>query len=166
MYPKPIERPKSVPSTTTPSKAPVTSQRPVTSNNDIQLKHDQAKKVKTSTIADKLKLSLAKSATSPERNPSPKKRVALPTTPRVVVKEVATPKKKATPSNNKSFSLMVTKLWRGLTRDDILEYFGKFGKILNDQMPEVAKDHPEGYKYLFLKFSDATAVDKALGELT
>lgn len=96
-------------------------------------------------------------------------KVPKPTTPRVVViKEVVTPTKKAAAANagNKTNSLMITKLWSGLSKEEVMEYFERFGKIVTCSMTDAANQMADGYKYMFLKFSDATAVDKALGELT
>lgn len=164
VYPNPIERPK-------PS--PIQQQNhenksaESTQNLSPNLKKSPAqyKKVKSSTIADKLKLSLAKSPNKPSA-PQQKKE-EKPRTPRIVVKEIPTPTKnsKRTENINRTNSIMITKLWRGLKKEDILEYFGTFAKVIAASMTESGNEMVDGYKYMFLKFADSKAVDKVLGKL-
>lgn len=166
VYPNPIQRPKSSPvlQQNQDIKPAVVTQHP---SPNLKISPAQVKKVKTSTIADKLKLSLAKSPNKPTPAPQ-KKKEEKPVTPRIVVKEIPAPtknNKEAAKIINKTNSIMVTKLWRGLKKEDILEYFGTFGKVIAASMTDSGNEMVDGYKYLFLKFADAKAVDKVLGKL-
>jgi hypothetical protein len=126
------------------------------------LKHtNEVKKAKPSTLAEKLKLSLARSPPPP----APSKKISpakVPSKPRIVVKEVTTPTKQA--NTGKTNSVMITKLWQGLKKDDIVDYFSKYGKIISVSMTESGNEMADGYKYLFLKFADVNSVEKLLGK--
>lgn len=137
-------------------------------------------------MADKLKLSFAQKSPEPAQSP---RKVEKPPTPRIVAFKEVTPSKKpvavaSASTSSKSCSLMVTRLWRGkcnlkilsqilincatsgLKKEDVMEYFGKFGKIISCSMTEAGNELVDGYKYLFLKFADVTSVDKALGKFS
>lgn len=135
---------------------------PEASLNGHESKSSGKKKPTSPTMADKLKQSLAQpqqfshsAAASPSRM-----QVQAQPQPRLVVKEVTVAKL----PKDKTRSLMVSGLYRGLKLDDVVKYFGQFGTVLNCTSPPVVKTMNDGAKYVFVKFADYEAVEKAVGK--
>lgn len=115
------------------------------------------------TLADKIKQSLSQLQQHQDYcSPSPplKPVQAQQPQPRVVVKEIAVAK----PPKDKTRSLMVRGLYRGIKIDDLMKYFGQFGAVINITSPPCVVALDDGLKYAFLKFADYESVEKAIGK--
>lgn len=99
-----------------------------------------------STIAMKLKLSLQK---NPDQEPS-----FLP-------KKFLPPRLK---KSNMVRSVMIGGLFKGLTREDIIDHFEKFGTVIDYTEPVKSYSQNDGTKFVFLKFDKCDAVERVVGE--
>ena len=103
-------------------------------------------KRKVITIATKLKLT--------RDQPTP----AIPdSSPKVYPKHVL--------SQSKGRSVMVGGLFKGITHQDLLDYFGGFGDVVDHQEPLKSMEQPDGTKYMFFKFHHSHTVDNVIGTL-
>ena len=112
------------------------------------------------TLAEKLKQSLTQTQQQPNKIISPPLSTRQQSIPRLVVKEVQTTKL----PKDKTRSIMVRGLYRGLRHDDITKYFAQFGTVMNFTSPPCVSGLDDGAKYAFLKFADYESVEKAVGK--
>jgi hypothetical protein len=113
------------------------------------------------TLAEKLKQTLLQPRTiEAPKAPLPKTDPIKPQA-RVVVKEVAAQPKLP---QDRTRSLMIRGLYRGLKNDDLIKYFSKFGSIQGITSPPCVIHMDDGVKYAFMKFSEYEAVEKAMGK--
>lgn len=119
---------------------------------------------KEPTLAEKLKLTLSQpqpvEASVAPPKPAPTQQSA--SSSRVVVKEVTTPKL----PKDKTKSLMIRGLYRGLKNDDLKKYFSQFGTIVGITCPPCVEPIDDGAKYAFMKFQDYDSVEKAMGNFS
>lgn len=109
-------------------------------------------KHKISTIAMKLKLSL-------EKNQKAQEGVTVP------APMFFAPRFKKSEKEHQVRSIMVGGLFRGLTEKDLVEYFERFGAVIEYKEPLKSQQQDDGTKFVFMKFIDCDAAEKAIGML-
>jgi hypothetical protein len=124
-------------------------------------KEKPKKNQENQTLADKLKQSLSQPETiEAPKAPLPKPNPIKPQA-RVVVKQVEPPPKLP---QDKTRSLMIRGLYRGLKNDDLIKYFSKFGSVHGITSPPCVNYMDDGVKYAFMKFNEYESVEKAMGK--
>lgn len=108
-------------------------------------------KHKLSTIAKKLKLSLAKDHFQPEEEVT-------------LAAQVLSPRLKKQLMEKQVRSILIGGLFRGLTKENIVDHFTQFGKVVTYSEPQKSFAQNDGTKFVFLKFDNCSAADKAVGK--
>lgn len=112
------------------------------------------------TLAEKLKQSLTHEQQPCKVISPPLSTPYQQTFPCLVVKEVVVPKL----PKDKTRSIMVRGLYRGIRNDDLMKYFAQFGRVVNLTSPPCVSVLDDGSKYAFLKYADYESVEKAVGK--
>jgi RNA recognition motif. (a.k.a. RRM, RBD, or RNP domain) len=109
---------------------------------------------KLSEIAMKLKLSLTKDTPSQKISP-------------MQVHKVVAPRfNKLAQGESQVHSVMIGGLFRGLTQNDLVGYFGRFGNVVDYSEPVSSYSQNDGTKFVFLKFADPRAVERVVGKFS
>lgn len=159
----------------------VEPQKPATVGKDPAAEYNhvdqqQTKKDKLAALASKLKLKQAQQGStedwtlsngargaSPAPAPvaySPKQIKAKPRAPTTALDSI---ENGSTGSDApKSRSLMISGLGKEVSESDLVQYFSKYGKVTNYTDPLSNYKRKDGHRFVFLKFTNYDAVEKAV----